>query len=151
MGAAAPPNRLRVHTPDPANNSAVGTMELRRRFVNNTGRNVTRLRFRVADITTFPSPPTFANLRARTSPTILVSGVADPATCSPLPAPCTVTVRGTTLETPPAQPAGGGFNSALSVMLPAPLAPGASVNVRFLLGVQQTGSYRLYVTIEALP
>ncbi|HWS54060.1 MAG TPA: lamin tail domain-containing protein, partial [Pyrinomonadaceae bacterium] len=151
QGAAAPPNRLRVQSADPANNSALGTMELRRRVVNHTGQSVTRLRFRVADVTTFPAPSGFADLRARTAGAVVVSGVADTATCSPLAAPCSVTVRGTSLDTPPAQASGGGFNSALTVTLPAPLAPGASVNVRFLFGVQQTGNFRFYVNVEALP
>lgn len=32
-----------------------------------------------------------------------------------------------------------------------PLAPGASINVRFLPGIKQTGTFRFYVTVEALP
>ena len=40
---------------------------VRRRFVNNTGGAVTRLRFRVLDQTTFPAPSGFADLRTRTS------------------------------------------------------------------------------------
>jgi hypothetical protein len=63
-------------------------------------------------------------------------------------------VRGTLLEIPPNQPNGGGFNSSLSagaVTLATPLAPGQSINVRFLLGVQQTGTFKFIVNIEALP
>jgi hypothetical protein len=37
------------------------------------------------------------------------------------------------------------------VNLAAPLAPGASVDVQFLVGVQQGGSYRIFVVTEALP
>ena len=62
-------------------------------------------------------------------------------------------VQGTTLEQPPAQPNGGGFNSSLSagtVTLETPLAPGDSINVRFLLGVEQTGGFKFFVNIEAL-
>jgi hypothetical protein len=69
-------------------------------------------------------------------------------------APCTVTVRGTTLEAVPPQPNGGGFNSTLSagtVALGTPLADGASVNVQFLLGIQTTGTFRFLIIIEALP
>jgi hypothetical protein len=68
--------------------------------------------------------------------------------------PCTVNVQGTTLEQPPAQPNGGAFNSTISagtVTLGTPLAPGASINVRFLLGVKQTGSFRFFINVEALP
>lgn len=34
---------------------------------------------------------------------------------------------------------------------PQSLAPGASIGVRFLLDVQQTGKFRFYLNIEALP
>jgi hypothetical protein len=49
---------------------------------------------------------------------------------------------------------GGGFNSSMSnglVTLATPLANGASADVRFLLGIQQTGAFRFYLNIEALP
>lgn len=151
VGGSAPPNRVRDFTSDPGNNSTFGTLEIRRRVVNNTGAPVTRLRFRIADINTFPAPSGFADLRARTSTLIVVSGVNDASTCFPAPAPCATNVEGTTLEQPPSQPNGGGFNSSTSVTLAAPLAPGASVNVRFLLGIQQTGSFRFFVNVEALP
>jgi hypothetical protein len=153
-GGSAPPNRARDLASDPAQNSTFGTLEIRRRVTNNTGAPVTRLRFRIADITTFPPSPTFADLRARTSTPFVVTGVNDPATCAPAAAPCNVTVQGTTLEQPPSQPNGGGFNSSMSagtVTLAAPLAPGASVNVRFLLGVQQTGNFKFVINLEALP
>ncbi|HST50768.1 MAG TPA: hypothetical protein VLJ61_02065, partial [Pyrinomonadaceae bacterium] len=68
--------------------------------------------------------------------------------------PCTVNVQGTTLEQPPSQLNGGGFNSTLSagtVTLGTPLANGASINVRFLLGIQQTGNFKFFVNVEALP
>jgi hypothetical protein len=63
-------------------------------------------------------------------------------------------VQGTTLETPPAQAMGGAHNSTMSagtITLGTPLAPGASVNLQFLLGVQQTGSFKFFFNIEALP
>ena len=62
-----------------------------------------------------------------------------------------MTVQGTTLETPPAQPNGGGYNSTLSVSIPGGLAPNASVDVNFALGVVQGGSFRFYIIVEALP
>ncbi|MDT7602958.1 MAG: hypothetical protein QOF61_955 [Acidobacteriota bacterium] len=155
--SAAPPNRVRNFTSDPANNSTFGTLDTRRRFTNHTGSNVTRLRFRIVDITTFPSSPGIADLRARTSGDVIVSGVNDPGTCPGGATPCTVTVHGTTLEeagAPNNQPNGGGFNSTLSagtVTLATPLAPGAAINVHFLLGIQGTGSFRFFISIEALP
>jgi hypothetical protein len=36
-----------------------------------------------------------------------------------------------------------------SITLGTPLAPGASINVRFLLGIQQTGSFKFFVNMEA--
>jgi hypothetical protein len=158
LASSNPPNRVRDFTSDPANNSTFGTLSLRRRFVNNTGGNVTRLRFRVIDQTTFPAPSGFADMRTRTSVSVVVAGVTDAATCAatgtPAAPPCTVTVQGTTLEQPPSQPNGGAFNgtwTAGTVTLGTPLANGASINLQFLLGLQQTGNFKLYINIEALP
>jgi hypothetical protein len=153
-----PPNRVRDFTSDPANNSTFGTLSIRRRWVNNTGGSLTRLRFRIIDLTTFPAPSGFADLRPRTSVAVVVAGINDTVTCAftgaPATPPCTATVQGTTLEQPPSQPNGSGFNGSLSagtVTLGTPLANGASINLQFLLGLQQTGSFKIYVNIEALP
>ncbi|MCA1616092.1 MAG: carboxypeptidase regulatory-like domain-containing protein [Acidobacteria bacterium] len=138
------PNRVRVLTSDPANNSAAGTLEIRRKFTNNTGAPVSRLRFRIVDITTSPAPAGTADLRARTSSNLSVTITGG----------STVQLRGTTLEQPAPQAKGGGFNSTLSaniVSLATPLAAGASVNVRLLLGVQQSGNFRFLINVEALP
>lgn len=57
-----PPNRVRDTTPDLCNggnapsNCTFGTLEIRRRFHNNTGFPVTALRFRVVDLTTLNTP-----------------------------------------------------------------------------------------------
>ncbi len=150
--SASAPNRVRDFTSDPANNSTFGTLDIRRRLVNATGFPVTRLRFRIVDISTFSAPAGVADLRARTSTDVVVNGINDENTCLGV-APCDVTVLGTTLEQPPVQSLGGGFNSSLSsdsVTLQTPLAPGDSINVHFLLGVQQTGSFKFYVNIELL-
>ena len=107
MATSGPPNRVRDFTSDPANNSQFGTLSIRRRVVNNTGGAITRLRFRIIDITTFPAPSGFADLRPRTSTLVVVSGINDPATClasnGVATTPCTVNVQGTTLEQPPSQ------------------------------------------------
>jgi hypothetical protein len=157
QAAAAVPNRVRDLTNSAPPNTNNGTLSIRRRFVNNTGANVTRLRFRVIDITSFPTPGGIADLRALTSANVIVSGINDSATClastGSAVTPCTVTVQGTTLE-PPIQTMGGALNSTLAagtITLGTPLANGASVNVQFLLGVQATGSFKIYVNIEALP
>ena len=150
------PNRFRNFSP--VTNGTSGTLVIRRRAQNSTGAPVTRLRFRVVEVTTFPSTgATVADLRALTSVDEVGVTVNDAATCTASgagPPPCAVTVRGTTLDEPPAQPSGGGYNSTLSVgtvTLATPLAPGASVNMRFVLGVQQTGNFRFLIIVEALP
>ena len=123
-------------------------------FGNNTGAAVRQLRFRIVNITTYPgTPPGYADVRALSVGDNLAVTVGDPAQCSPNPAPCAVAVRGTTLGSQPSQANGGGWNSSLTVgavTLNAPLAPGAGLNVQFRLGVQQTGSYRFFLNIEAL-
>lgn len=131
----AAPNLVRDATSDPANNSTFGTLSLRRTFTNSSNQPITRLRFRITDLTTFPSPSGIADLRPRSSTdtSVVVNGVS-------------TTVRGTTLEQPPSQPNGGGFNSSMSVnaVTPAtPLAPGASISVQLLFGIQQTGCERV--------
>jgi hypothetical protein len=40
---------------------------------------------------------------------------------------------------------------ANTVTLATPLANGASLDVRFLLGIQQTGSFKFFFNVEALP
>src|SRR5205085_3722599 len=101
------------------------------------------LSFRIIDITTLGSPgagATQADLRALDSVDALVQTTGGGA----------VLVKGTMLDSP-AQASGGGLNSALVVQLPGgALANGASVNVQFVLGVQQGGSFRFLVNVEAL-
>jgi hypothetical protein len=150
VASSSPPNRVRDFTSDPANNSTFGTLDLRRTFTNNTGGNVTRLRYRVIDLTTFPAPSGIADLRPRTSTAVVVT--VDRAPCGS--GTSNVTVQGTTLEQPPSQPNGGGFNSTMSagiITLATPLANGASLDVRWLNGIQQTGTFKLYLNVEALP
>ncbi|HEX8150283.1 MAG TPA: hypothetical protein VF591_24075 [Pyrinomonadaceae bacterium] len=145
VASSAPPNRERTFGPGTPTTSTMGTLSVRRRITNNTGGNVTRLRFRVIDISTRPAPAGIADLRVISSS---ATAVTDP--CTSLLTP----VRGTTLETPPAQPFGGGFNSSLSadtVTLLTPLLPGDTYDFQFTLGIQQTGSFKFYVNIEALP
>ncbi|HEY9285674.1 MAG TPA: lamin tail domain-containing protein [Pyrinomonadaceae bacterium] len=162
----SPPNTVRaLPGPTPPVNQSQGTFEIRRKFTNKTGGNVSRLRFRVVDISTFPAgtyvlpmgatcgdPGTqcAADLRPLTSTDVV----------EPNPAGCgggTITVRGTTLEqaaAAEAQSSGGGYNSTLSagtVTLGTQLANGASIDVRFFFGVQQRGAYRFFVVVEALP
>jgi hypothetical protein len=127
--------------------STLGTISIRRKLTNNTGAPVTRLRFRVIDdsTTTLPVPPGTADLRLRTSSTFTAN----------LSGGGTTPIQGLTLEeATPAQPSGGGSNSSAAagtVTLGTPLANGDSINVNFVFGVQQLGSFRLGFVIEALP
>jgi hypothetical protein len=95
------------------------------------------------NITTFPSPGGgVADVRARSSSdtSVMITGGG------------TVNVRGLTLESP-TQTNGGGYNSTLSagvITLGTPMAPGATIDVQFLLGVQTTGTFRFFVNVEAL-
>jgi hypothetical protein len=41
--------------------------------------------------------------------------------------------------------------SSGTVTLATPIANGSSLDVRFLLGIQQTGSFKFFVNVEALP
>jgi hypothetical protein len=150
VDGSLPPNQIRDLTSVPAQNSTFGTIELRRTIFNNTGANVTRLRLRVTQQTTFPAPSGTADLRTRTT--------AD-TTDNFSNLPCgtgtsVITVLGTTLEQPPSQPNGGAFNGSFSVgtvTLGTPIPPGNPVIVRFLWGVQQTGKFRIALNIEVLP
>jgi subtilisin family serine protease len=126
-------------------NHALGTLSIRRRFTNNTAAPITRLRFRVVDISTLGSPAAIgarADLRVLGSTDATVRGRDGKQ----------FVLRGVTLEEPPAQQFGGGLNSSLTLDLSAaPLAPGASVDVQFLLGVMREGKYSFAVNVESLP
>ena len=147
VGPNVAPNRVR-DTTAVGPNAAAGTLTMRRRITNNSGGAVTRLRVRIVDITTLNTPGYMpggpqADMRALSSSdtTVTLSNGTQ------------VLVRGTTVETPPTQPNGGGLNSSLGVFaysLSQPLAPGATTNVQFVLGVQQSGSFRFFINIEAV-
>lgn len=121
-----------------------GTLTLRRRFTNTTGNTVTRLRFRISNLTTINSPGAGtgqADLRAITSITqsITVNGVP-------------VDVRKATLEAPATTPPGGGYNSSLLVDLPGGgLVNANSVVINITFGVAKGGNFSLAYTVEALP
>src|SRR5262245_58905285 len=126
--------------------SQFGYLSFRRKITNNSGGPVTKLRFKILDLTTLGSPgsgPTQADIRLLTSSDISV-------TISGVP----TTILGTTLDSPPLQALGGGLNSTLSagtITLATPIPNGASANVQFMLGVQQGGGFRFWVSIDALP
>jgi Tol biopolymer transport system component len=128
---------LRVNTA--VTNGSLGTLSLRRRFTNNTGQTLSKLRFRVVQVTTYNSKQVF--------PTQAEMRLLD-AQLAGLPG----SVKATTVETPPAQTGGGGVNTGLlvsgSMTLAQPLAAGQSVDVEFLLGVMKSGSYQFVIVVE---
>ena len=143
VSSSQPPNRVRDFTQDAPNNSTFGTMSVRRTLTNLTGTNITRLRFRITDMTTYPTGGSYADLRARTSGSVSVTVTGG----------ANKTVQGTTLEEPPAQPNGGGLNATMAagtVTLAQPLANGQSIDLQFLLGIQTTGTYRFFLNVEAV-
>jgi hypothetical protein len=151
-GAGNSPNRVRNTTPGSCggSNCTLGTLTIRRRFTNNTGKSVTKLRFRIVDMTTLGNVTGGqADLRSLDSP----SGVVTITGGS------TVQMRGLTLEQGTSfgeipQPLGGGLNSSMLVgfiTVGQPLAPGANVNVEFRLGVNSSGTFRFFINVEALP
>ncbi|MFL6231278.1 MAG: hypothetical protein ACJ741_21095, partial [Pyrinomonadaceae bacterium] len=160
VSSTASPNRVRNTdsytdslTPSSPNAApgpyTLGTLSVQKRFINNTGANVTRLRFRVVDVTTLGTPyyigtGTQADVRVLSSNgTVKATGGAT-----------VTTVRGLTLDQPPTQSRGGGWNSTVSLDLSTlpggVLAPGQSVDVQFLLGVAGSGTFRFFIVSEAL-
>jgi hypothetical protein len=150
--SSASPNRVRDARPydNPAGAPVEypsGTLSIQRRFTNPaaSGVTLTSLRFRIVDITTLGSPGSGAgqaDLRVLSSTGTVTDSSGNTV----------ATVMGTTLQTPPAQPNGGGQNSSLTVTLPGGgLAPGSSIDVQLLLGVSQAGNFRFFISQEALP
>ncbi len=139
----ATPNRLRNATP--VANGNLGILEMRRRFVNTTGTTVSRLRFRVIDVTTSGSPVQFApqaDLRALDAPPL--------ANVTTIQNGLVATVLGTTVEdATPLQPGGGGLGSSLLVNLGSAVPPGGVFYVNFRVGVMAKGSFEYWVMWEA--
>ncbi|MBC7930821.1 MAG: lamin tail domain-containing protein [Rubrivivax sp.] len=131
--------------------SNLGTMEIRLKITNNTGAPVTRLRFRVVNITTLNNrnPATEADIRALNN-----SGNFS-AAISPAGGGGSQTVQNLTLEAPSdTVTLGGALHSTLgagTITVGTPLANGAAINVNFMLGVQLSGGFRFFVIVEALP
>jgi hypothetical protein len=142
VAANAPPNRVRSGIIEPGVPNAFGTLSIQRKFTNTLAVPVTRLRFRIVDLTTINNRPAgAADLRVLSSTGVVRNSAGT----------IVRTVNGLTLEAPP-QPNGGGLNSALTVVLPGGmLAPGNSIEVQFLLGVQEQGNFSFFVNVEALP
>jgi hypothetical protein len=129
---------LRSFTPAP--NANFGTLTIYRRITNVGSNPITKLRFRVVDMTTYNSPTvnaTQADLR-------LLSSAAFPVG----------EPKATVLDAGADQPSAGGWNSSANVegsidLNANPLLPGQYIDVRFVLGVQTNGFYRFYLAIES--
>ena len=132
----------RVRTANGANptNAAFGTLLIRRRFTNTTQQNVSRVRFRVVDITTL------GNVAGGESDLRVLNSTGGTLTRVDT---TTVSLTPLTLETVPSQPVGGGLNSILK--LATPLASGAFIDIEFKLGVMTNGAFRFFIIVEALP
>jgi hypothetical protein len=133
----------RVRSSTPVSGFSLGTLSIRRRWTNRTNTSVTSLRFRIVDLTTLGNGGVGdADLRVLSSSDVTVTGANG-----------AVNLKSLTLEqNPPSQPSGGGVNTSLkagSITLSTPLAPGASINLEFRLGVQTEGNYRFFVNVEA--
>ncbi|MDX6271235.1 MAG: hypothetical protein QOD28_2458 [Acidobacteriota bacterium] len=142
--ASVPPNRVRSGQVVPGVPNAFGTLSFQRRFTNSTNAPVTRLRFRITEMTTLGSPIVTANpqadLRVLSSTGVVTNSAGGIVT----------TITGLTLES--TAPLFGGLNSTLTVALPGgALAPGNSIDVQFLLGVQVQGNFSFFINVEALP
>lgn len=146
VARSQPPNRSRDFTIETC--ADFGSILIRRTFTNTTDGDITRLRFRIIDLTTFNNNGSgaLADLRVLSSPNETLS----------VPERGTVMVQGLTLEQPPFQPSPpcGGLNSSLSagtITTDTPIPSGGSIDVVFKLGVAQQGSFRVFVNLEALP
>lgn len=160
---AVPPNRVRVGSGDS------GTLSIRRTITNNANESFNYLRFRVIDITTLNSPNTLGD---QSELRLITSGDAESFINSQ---GRSVVIKGTILEydsalpplpfkdeapgsnfvsgSEPQQPNGGGLNSTVYANLgeDAPIVPGETVDVQFLLNVVHGGLYRFYVYVEGVP
>jgi lamin tail-like protein len=136
----ATPNTVVDPTSDPPSNATFGRLYLRRYIRNASFTPITALQFEISDINTFPSPSGIADLRP-----------IDAATANVATSAGTVSVTGVKLVQPPRQANGGGFGSIMRIALGQPLAPGARIPVAFVMGIQQTGTWRFCAHAEGLP
>lgn len=144
---SAAPNLVRDSTA--VTNGTSGTLKIRRKYTNSSGQALIAMRFRIVGLSTLTggaAPAGQLDLRALNSPTQTIT----------LTDTTTVTAQALTLQTPAAQPLGGGLNSSLAegvITTTAPLANGASTVVEFNFGVNTAGSlpYAITIIAEGLP
>jgi len=142
--ATASPNRVRL---DDAGGT-YGSILLRRKLSNTSGKSILKLRFRAVRITTKNSPAVSGQADVRLISSSDETGSSQVSTSAGL-----VDVFGTTLEAaaPLSQSGGGGLNSSVvqgTLTLAQPLPSGTSRNYSFRLGVMTKGSYALTLSVE---
>jgi hypothetical protein len=139
--ASAFPNREYV-APSTSNGN-VGSLTIRRRVTNRTGKPLTRLRFRISQLTTYGTATSSqALLRALDANTASLAGGE--------------AALGAKTEEPPDQPDGGGLNTSMVVnlaedaSLPSGVLPnGGDVVVTFRFAVDRGGSFQFSYNAEA--
>lgn len=127
---------------DTGTNKMFGTLTIFRRVLNQGSQTITKLRFRVVEMTTANSPNVCSGC-PQADIRFLSSGVVPPTE-----------PKAITLEAEADQPAGGGLNTSANVggaidLGVNPLLPGQFVDVRFVLGVQTPGYFRFFLSVEA--
>ncbi|MFN2481472.1 MAG: carboxypeptidase regulatory-like domain-containing protein [Pyrinomonadaceae bacterium] len=133
----------RVRDTTPVTGGSLGTLSIRRKWTNQAGAPVVRLRFRIVNLSTLGNRDVAeADLRVLSSSDVTVTGTNG-----------AVNLKALTLEQMPrVTVTSGGLNTGVragSITLASPLAPGASINVEFRLGVEAEGNYRFAVNVEA--
>jgi hypothetical protein len=160
------PNRERSGADHGANRS-FGTMILRRTFTNDSGQKITRIRFRVIDITTN------GNTVAGQADLRLLDSSEQRVNTNTGTTPVAATVRGTLIEQLPGNQSihGGGLNTSMTLINQnlsnvntinteglasrvagvCPASQVCAVNVQFKMGVERDGAFRFLVSLEGLP
>jgi CSLREA domain-containing protein len=137
---SCPPNRV-IEGTNPR------LLKIRRTYTNLTGSDITRLRFRIIDLTTLHNQASGeADLRVVSSNAEVINLLSG----------STKTANALTLEEPPNQTTqqGGGINSTITdntITFATPLASNATVSVNYWLRIVAGGRFRFFVNIEALP
>jgi hypothetical protein len=132
-----------LRTTSPAvTNGDLGTLSLRRRFTNNTGQSLAKLRFRVTEVPTLNSRLVYGSQAEMRVLDAQLTGLAGTG------------LKATNVEAP-SHPLGGGMNTGLvvdgSLTLSQALQNGQSVDVEFLLGVMKGGTYQFILVVEGAP
>ena len=141
------PNRVRVLRADclDCNNdsSNLGKLFFRRKWTNQMSQCVTELRWRTIEITTAPVPVGTADLRVLSTTQVL-----PPSDC--------LSCNGAQVDKASATKGGGwntsahhGGSAGVIDLSTNPIPPGGQILTNFGYGVMQTGSYRVFINVEA--